>query len=279
MVSVPGRPEAIVRPAQGARAFDVERIGPVTSLSEFVDYYWLVRWHVPEPFRQQVVPQPRVHIAAEDGRLFVHGVNRKPFFRTLSGRGHVLGAAFHPGGFRPLLKATVRGIHGTVRTGLDVFGLDDQPAARRILGTDDSATMVRTLETYLLAAEPEPDPLGRQVTELVHEVQCRPDLVRAEQLAVHAGMSLRNLQRLFSEYVGIGPKWVIQRSRILDVTATAHSGMPADWTALAHELGFSDQAHLTRVFTQVVGTPPAAYQTEAAMTTSRPANRGPSGTS
>ena len=179
-----GHPEAIVRPDAAGRRFTVERIAPRDSLAEFVDYYWLVRWHVPGRHRQQVVPQPRVHLAAEQGRLLVHGVTRKPFFRTLEGSGHVLGAAFHAGGFRPLLRASV------------------------------------------------------------------------------GGMSLRSLQRLFTEYVGVGPKWVIQRFRILDAVAAAHAGAVTDWAALARELGFSDQAHLTRVFTQVVGTPPASYQRE-----------------
>ncbi len=53
---------------------------------------------------------------------------------------------------------------------------------------------------------------------------------------------------------------VIQRFRILDAAGAAHSGERIDWSALAYELGFSDQAHLTRVFTHVVGTPPATYQ-------------------
>ncbi|WP_346348757.1 helix-turn-helix domain-containing protein [Rhodococcus sp. T2V] len=95
---------------------------------------------------------------------------------------------------------------------------------------------------------------------MVGGAQRRRDFVRADQLAAHAGCSLRTLQRLFTEYVGIGPKWVIQRFRILDAAAAAHSGERIDWSALAYELGFSDQAHLTRVFTQVVGTPPATYQ-------------------
>jgi AraC-like DNA-binding protein len=108
--------------------------------------------------------------------------------------------------------------------------------------------------------DPEPDPTGREVTALVAEAERRTDIVRAEQLAAHAGLSLRSVQRLFTEYVGIGPKWVVQRFRILEAAAAAHSGKPTNWSDLAQELGFSDQAHLTRVFAQVVGTPPAAYQ-------------------
>jgi AraC-like DNA-binding protein len=262
--SVLGHPEAILRPKAGRRAFDVERLLPCPDLAEFVDYYWLVRWHVPQPFDQQVVPQPRVHVAAEQDRLLVHGVSRRPFLRSLSGSGHVLGAAFHAGGFRPLLKRSVGSVSEGVQPGLDVLGVDDRTAAAVVLGTDDTATMVHALEEYLLATEPARDPAGREVTCLVAHAEQRTDVVRAEQLARHAGVSLRSLQRLFTEYLGIGPKWVIQRYRILDAAAATHSGQPVDWAALAHRLGFSDQAHLTRVFAQVVGTPPATYQRDPA---------------
>lgn len=254
-----GRPEAIVRPAEAERMFEVDRIAPSPTLAEFVSYFWLVRWRVPQPRQQQVVPQPRVHIAAENGRLFVHGVSREPFFRTLTGTGHVLGAAFQPGGFRAVLKRNVNTVSGLVRPAQELFGPDDRAFAERILASADGARIVPMFEDYLLNLAPEPDSVGRQVTALVLEVEHDSDIVRAEQLAAHAGLSLRSLQRLFANYVGIGPKWVIQRSRILDATAAAHSGEPQDWAELADRLGFSDQAHLTRVFAQVVGTPPAAY--------------------
>jgi AraC-like DNA-binding protein len=259
-VSTPkGRPEAIVRPTAGRRAFDVQRIAPSADLAEYVDYYWLVRWHTAEPYRQQVIPQPRIHLAAEDGRLLVHGISRAPFFRTLTGSGHALGVAFHPGGFRPLMRQSVGTLSDTVRPGRDVLGPDDVETAERILGTDDADAMVAAIETYLRDLDPEPDPVAREAASLVAAAEHRADIVRAEQLAAEAGRSLRSLQRLFTEYVGIGPKWVIQRFRILEVASVAHEGGPVDWADLAQRLGFSDQAHLTRVFAQVVGTPPAAY--------------------
>jgi AraC-like DNA-binding protein len=255
-----GHPEAIVRPDLAGQRFTVERLVPGESLAEFVDYYWLVRWNVAAPHRQQVVPQPRVHLAAEGGRLLVHGVTQRPFYRTLEGSGHVLGAAFHPGGFRPLLRRSVGAISESVQPAARLLGVDDLPVATRILSGHDSAEMVRALEEYLTAVGPEPDPTGRRVTELVAETERRTEITRAEKLAAEAGISLRSLQRLFAEYVGIGPKWVIQRFRILDAIAAAHAGEVPDWAALARELGFSDQAHLTRVFTQVVGAPPASYR-------------------
>ena len=258
-----GRPDAIVRPSRAQRAITLHRLPPSIVLDAFVDYHWYVGWRVDEPHQQQVVPQPRVHVAAEDGRLVVHGISRQPFVRTLTGSGHTLGASFHPGGFRPLLRRGVGTLRDLAVPAGELFDLDDRPAARRIIDTTDVPVMVEALESYLLALAPEPDPAVDHVRALVRLAEQDRTITRADQLAAHGSMSLRSLQRLFGEYVGAGPKWVIARSRILDAAAAAHSGEPVDWALLAVHLGFSDQAHLTRAFTAVVGTPPDAYERQA----------------
>ncbi|MGA9747375.1 MAG: helix-turn-helix domain-containing protein [Nocardioides sp.] len=264
-----GRPEAIVRPTEAARHIDVQRVDVAERWALLVDYLWYVGWDLgaAEPFEQQVVPQPRVHLAAEGGRLLVHGISREPFVRRLADSGHTLGAAFHHGGFRPLLGVAVSTLADRVVPAAEVLGVDDRACAAAIAAADDLAVMVAALEAYLDQVGDEADlSVGQglaQVRELVRLVEADRTITRAEQLADHAASSLRSLQRLFGDYVGIGPKWVIARCRILDAAATAHRGDPVDWAALAVELGFSDQAHLTRAFTQVVGTPPETYRREA----------------
>ena len=49
----------------------------------------------------------------------------------------------------------------------------------------------------------------------------------------------------------------------LDVTTAAHGGGDVDWADLAARLGYADQSHLIRAFTQLVGHPPATYAREA----------------
>lgn len=264
MAQVPrGMPDAVVRPTTAARHVEIRRTAPGPRWAGLVDYHWYVGWALDEPHTQQVVPQPRVHVAAEEGRLLVHGLSREPFERRLVGTGHTLGAAFHPGGFRPLLGGPVSALAGRVVPAGEVLGVDDRDAARAILESDDAAVMAEALERYLDAVGAEPDPVVDEVRALVRLAEDERSLHRAEDLADRAGTSLRSLQRLFGEYVGIGPKWVVARFRILDAAAVAHRGAPVDWAALAADLGYADQAHLTRVFTQVVGTPPETYRKEA----------------
>jgi AraC-like DNA-binding protein len=75
-------------------------------------------------------------------------------------------------------------------------------------------------------------------------------------------MTERRLQRLFSEYVGVSPKWVMRRARLHEAALRADSGEEIDWAALAADLGYSDQSHLTRDFTATLGIPPARYASQ-----------------
>jgi transcriptional regulator GlxA family with amidase domain len=88
-----------------------------------------------------------------------------------------------------------------------------------------------------------------------------PGLQRVAQLAGASGLSERKLQRLFSDYVGVSPKWVMRRARLHEAAlrVEAHGPASVDWAALAADLGYADQAHLTRDFTATLGAPPTRY--------------------
>lgn len=144
-----------------------------------------------------------------------------------------------------------------------MLGVEDRQVAAQALACERPEDGAAVLTAWLRGLAPEPDPLVATLADLVERAEEDASLVRAEQLADLAGVSLRTLQRWFASHVGIGPKWVVQRFRLLDVTAAAHSGKHVDWAALAARLGYADQSHLIRAFTQLVGHPPAHYAREA----------------
>lgn len=259
---------AIVRPTTSAQHIDVSRVVPSPRWARYVEYYWIVRWECPEPYDQQVIPQPCISLSSEvhEGtpRLLVNGISREPFVRTLHGTGHVLGATFKPASFRSVLRADVSQVAGRIVPLGDLVGPSDAAFAAAILqldATDDH--MVEVLEAHLDVCGAEPDPLADGLNALVRHAELDHSVTRADQLAELAGVSLRTLQRQFTAYLGIGPKWVVQRFRLLDAAAAAHASGRTDWASLAGELGFADQAHLVRAFTAVVGTPPRTYEQQA----------------
>ncbi|RYC03551.1 helix-turn-helix domain-containing protein [Nocardioides zhouii] len=268
MPSRSGRVQAaVMRPSVAEQRIEVGRAEPDPDLRGLIDYFWWVRWDTVEPHDQEVVPRPVVHLTAEDvgggPRLIVHGVHPRMFRRHLEGVGHTVAAGFRPAGFRPFLRSDVGALEGREVPVADLLGMDDRPVAEEALACAHPEDGAAVLAAWLRGLAPEPDPRVAELAALVERAEEDTSLVRADQLAELAGVSLRTLQRRFHSYVGIGPKWVVQRFRLLDVTAAAHGDAEVDWADLAARLGYADQSHLIRAFTQLVGHPPATYAREA----------------
>ena len=80
-------------------------------------------------------------------------------------------------------------------------------------------------------------------------------------MAARHGLSVRALQRLFRRFVGVGPKWVLQRYRLHDAIGAIDTdpGVMADLAGLAASRGWADQSHFNRDFAAAVGVSPHAY--------------------
>ena len=72
-------------------------------------------------------------------------------------------------------------------------------------------------------------------------------------------LSQRQIERQFQKWMGMTPK---QYQRILRVKKTLHflkHNLDTDLVELAHDNGFSDQAHMTREFKQIAKITPGRY--------------------
>ncbi|GAA2453705.1 helix-turn-helix domain-containing protein [Actinomadura vinacea] len=249
----------MLHPHEQAAFVDVNRRAPSPAVARFVQYYWHVRWNTPEPYETKVLTHPNVHLVFEAPAPLVYGVDRSLFARRLEGRGQVLGVKFRPGCFRPFTAEPVIGLADRRFPAADFFGPAVEEVSAAVLESGDLTAMVDLAERFLLPRLPAPDPVAEQVAAMVERVTADPVLFRVDQAAALLNVSVRTLQRLFAEYVGAGPKWVLRRARLHEAATRADQGVPIDWAALADDLGYCDQAHLTRDFTAVVGTPPAKY--------------------
>lgn len=235
----------ILNPDEARRHFTLTRAAPSADLAHLIDRHWMVEWDLDEPFTQEIVTHPSVNIAFAPPLPTIHGVFTGRFQRELTGSGRVIATKFRPGGFHPFHPVAAHTLTDAVLPLTDVFA-------------PFSPTTFAEIEDGLRAHGYEDDPRVEEVGEL-HTVMLRdPSITRVEHLCAHAGYSKRTLQRLFREYVGVTPKWVLDRIRLHEAAQRMADG-EGDWAGMALDLGFFDQAHFIKAFKAVVGRSPAAY--------------------
>jgi AraC-like DNA-binding protein len=252
----------VLRAETAATRFTLARHLPPDDLAPFIDYWWIIRWDLrgQPPHEQSVLPHPNVTLAFETSGAGVFGVDRSIFTRRLTGEGKALGVRFRPGGFHPFYRKPLSTLTDRVFPARQILGpaADEACAAAVSPGADD-AVMVAAAEWLLRGFGAVPDPVAVRVAEMVDRIRTDAELRRVAVLAEVFGVPERRLQRLFAEYVGVSPKWVLRRARLLEAARRADAGDVVDWAALALDLGYADQAHLTRDFTATLGVPPAKY--------------------
>ncbi len=244
--------------------FTLSRYPPPAGLGPFVDFCWVIRWDLRgrPPHEQAILPHPNVNLAFEATGAAVFGVDTKIFTRRLSGQGKALGVRFRAGGFRPFYGEPLVNLNDRVVPAHRILGpAADQACAVVMADTADDAAMVEAAAALLRGARPAEDPVAEQVAELGALITRDRGLYRVAQLAGVSGLPARRLQRMFAQYVGVSPKWVMRRARLHEAALRAEAGGSAavNWAALAAELGYADQAHLARDFTETIGVPPARY--------------------
>jgi AraC-like DNA-binding protein len=246
------------------------RVEAHEGLHSWVEHYWTVEWDLDGPgFVAEVVSHPSVHVTVESGSLprfghrmpagLVHGVITRKFSQQISGNGRVFGVKFRPGGFGAFTGADVGAWTDRVLPLGVAFGPLAEQLVDEVLRLADDEGRAASADAFLLDRAPGRDERYDEVLAIVRAIQDDPALTTVELTARRHGVSQRTLQRLFRRYVGVGPKWVLQRARLHDAVDRIDSGRATDLASLALELGWFDQAHFTRDFTALVGQSPAAY--------------------
>jgi len=260
----------ILRPEVQDAMVRRDRLEADERLRSWVEHYWTVAWELEPPgFVAEVVSHPSVHVTVESGSRprfghalpagLVHGVITRKFSQEIAGSGRVFGVKFRPGGFGAFTGADVGAWTDRVLPLRAALGRDADRLVADVLPLDTDPDRAAVADAFLLERLPGRDERYDEVLDIVRAMQEDPALTSVELVARRHAMSERTLQRLFRRYVGVGPKWVLQRARLHDAVDRIDGGRAGDLAALALELGWFDQAHFTRDFTALVGQSPAAY--------------------
>lgn len=255
----------ILDPAGSAQNYGLRRFVPSARLAPFVEHYWVVSWQLPEgaSYEAEVLPHPNLNVAFTRERGWITGVTTGKYTYEVKGHGAVFGVMFRPGGFRPFFGRAVAELMDGTLDAATVFPVATEAARLALMAEPDQHRMIAAVEALLTGAGPPAvDPNTAIAADIVELARTDRSIVSVAELARRSTVNERTLQHLFQHYVGVGPKWVIRLYRLVEAAARASAETPPNWTEIAHELGYADQAHFTNDFKRIIGRPPTDYARE-----------------
>jgi AraC-like DNA-binding protein len=261
-----GRARGILRRPVRAGKLSHARRSPPPDLAYWIAHYWIITWdlrgHAPQ--LAETLPHPNIQVVFEKDSSVVSGIQTRKFSRLLEGRSQVFGIKFKPGGFRPFLKSSVSSLADSTVPANRIFGKAVDALTTILASSRKESEKVSAVNAFFRARTPEPDDTIRLAGQLVARILAEPNIKTVNDLATRTGFSKRSLQRLFNDYVGVSPKWVIRRYRLHELMEKFDSRAQPTWAQLALDLGYFDQAHLINDFKSIVGYTPAQYQSQLA---------------
>ncbi len=236
-------------------------VPPPPALAPWVECLW---WHASAvaggAAAPSILPDGRIDVVwSQQTGARVAGPQTRPLASPVRGRFLVLGARFHPGAGASALGVPAEE-QADAHTPLDALDgrLARQLDERLALAGERSADPVRALAalSVLLVARrgalSAPDPLVRTA---VTSLGSGP--VRVAELARHAWISERQLQRRFHAHVGYGPRTLHRVLRLQRALRGLERAPGEELARHAAEAGYADQAHFTREARTLADATPA----------------------
>lgn len=253
----------VTRPPPGP--FLHHRRAPAATLLPYVEHLWCVQWQVPEGMEHRVatVPHPCVHWTFEAGSSTLTGPHSRLWQRSLRGTGEVLGIKFRPEGFRRLWGRPLRSLRDQILR--DAHALPELrcaaalPAVLGAANGDDPGARLARIEHLLAGVLPAPCALQMQVARWIDVARAAPDDLRVDTWARTVGTGPRQLQRMLADWVGVHPKWLLNRYRLHTSLHRLQASPPPRLADLAADAGYADAAHFSRSFRALLGCSPQDY--------------------
>jgi AraC-like DNA-binding protein len=220
--------------------------------------------------RQRVaVPQVEAQVVVRFGPSIPGGVDihamgaRSRVHRKLIRGGHrAVLARLQPGTYETVLGVSASELSSRTMPLEALWGpasaqrlreqLAEAPDARAAGGVLEAAVMARMAGGKVAGAVPAFLPIALEKLQAAN----------VGTVARELGISERHLRRVLHDVLGLGPKTYARLKRFEQAVRAAQSGEDINWSAIAADAGYYDQAHLIADFQAMAGCTPRSLLAE-----------------
>lgn len=229
---------------------------PAPEAAELVAWFWIPQWDLPAGVesRQPILGYPAANLVVEGDEVTLWGATTRRSERVLRGRGWAVGALLHP--------AALTRLTAVPSDLVDTHLLLDAPGLARTVGDamPDISAATAAMATWLVERAGPATSDGRLANAMADLLMSDAAVLTVEGAAERLHVSVRTLQRLAHRTVGLPPAAMIRRRRLQEAAQRLREDPATPLAAVAADLGYADQAHLTGDFRRVLGFTPSAYR-------------------
>jgi len=246
-------------------------IQPSLLLAPYIKNYWLLKTACDSPSLARTVPIGMMSLIFHRGnrllsihdnelhpRAFLSGQEKTFADLEYVGQINIISVVFRPVGVKVFFDLPMNKINNLRVTAGDLGNKELSTLEHSLTSTEDDQLCILLIEQFLLKR------LSRLAEYNFKRIEATIQLINSGQtevalLADTACLSIKQFQRIFSEYVGSNPKEFSRTIRFQRALHRLESCPQISLTALAYECNYFDQSHMIKEFKALSGYTPSEY--------------------
>jgi AraC-like DNA-binding protein len=191
--------------------------------------------------------------------VWASGVRTEPITIPSGNGAAMMVISFKKGMAAPFFPFPMEEIRDSVVDADLVWGSEFGDLRERLLETRDIPKRFQLVEAFLIRSFGSRLALNPCVSFAVSEMTNNPDQISIARMNAKIGYSQKHFTDIFRREIGVTPKAYLKIMRFQKAVRTIDAAAEIDWSLVANECGFYDQAHFINDFKHFSGFTPEQY--------------------
>lgn len=248
-----------------------KEIQPSHILSKYIKCFWILEGYDPYPSKERILPDGRIELMFHYGDLFKQNNNELSYRSFVTGqitqsieieppaKTGIVGVRFLANGAEAFLQLPIHQLTNIDISTHDLFGRSGKELEEKIMCSKSNAERISILEGFLLKRLTSHKQFDFFIQDCIEKITLSHGQVSMDTLAGNYKISNRQLERKFTNLVGISPKLLSRIVRFQNVFNLVKNNQINSLSTLSYEGGYYDQAHFIRDFKEFSGLTPKQY--------------------
>lgn len=175
------------------------------------------------------------------------------------GQSKVIGIRMKPEGAIRMLRQPIAELTGSSVEAHNFIHRKELSILDRLMEMEDTTSQISLLEAFMHHHLMAGNVKDNYFADVFAHMRSVNSSFSTKEIADRFFLSERQMQRLYKDQLGVSPKTYERILRFSRAVETIRKNEHPNWSSLAYQLGYSDQAHLIRDFKSYSGMTPALF--------------------